>query len=164
MDAIALLRKQHDDVEALFKKFEKSEEDDEKQGIFEAIADNLAAHATIEEKVFYPVAYRDGEEDLEDMLREAFEEHLAAKRVIADLLDMKAGDENFDAKMKVLHEQIEHHIEEEEHELFPKAKKEIAVDELEAMGVEMEEMFDALIDTDPRMEVPSETEEAAPLE
>jgi len=164
MDAIALLKKQHDEVEALFKKFEKAEENAEKQGIFETIADNLAAHAAIEEKVFYPAAYRDGEEELEDMLREAVEEHLAAKRIIADLLDMKAGDENFDAKMKVLQEQIDHHIEEEEHELFPKAKKEIGVDELEAMGVEMEEMFDALIDTEPRMEVPAETEEAAPLE
>ena len=164
MDAIKLLKQQHDEVGSLFKKFEEAEEDSEKQGIFEAIADTLAAHATIEEKVFYPAAYRDGEEEIEDLLREALEEHLGAKRIIADLIDMKAGDESFDAKMKVLQEQIEHHVEEEEGELFLKAKKEIAAEDLEAMGVEMEEMFEALIGTNPRMEVPSETEEAAPLE
>lgn len=164
MDAIKLLKQQHDEVEALFKKFEKADDNDEKQQIFETIADNLAAHATIEEKIFYPVAYRDGDEELDDLLREAVEEHLGVKRIIADLLEMSASDENFDAKMKVLQEQIEHHIEEEEHELFPKAKKEIAVDELEAMGVEMEELFEALLPTQPRMEVPNETAEAAPLE
>ena len=164
MDAIKLLKKQHDEVEALFKKFDHAEEISEKQEIFETIADNLAAHATIEEKIFYPVAYRDGDEELDDMLREAVEEHLGCKRIIADLLEMSASDGNFDAKMKVLQEQIDHHIEEEEHELFPKAKKEIAVDELEAMGVEMEELFDALLPTEPRLEVPNETETAAPLE
>lgn len=163
MDAIKLLKQQHDDVESLFKKFEKAK-GAERQRIFEEIADIFAAHAAIEEKFFYPAAYRDGEEELEDLLHEAVEEHLAAKRTIADLLGMKADDETFDAKMKVLQEQIEHHVEEEEHELFPKARKEIATDAREAMGVEMEEMFESLLPTEPRMDIRAETEEAAPLE
>lgn len=164
MDAIKLLKSQHDEVEALFAKFEKSGNDDEKEEIFKKIADSLAAHATIEEKVFYPAAYGEHEEELEDMLREAVEEHLSIKRVIADLLETGPDDEGFAAKMKVLKEQVEHHVEEEEGELFPKAKKEIAAEELEAMGGEMEEMFEALIPGEPRMDVPEETDAPAPLQ
>ena len=164
MDAIKLLKTQHDEVEALFKKFEKAEDIVEKEDLFKQIADNLAAHATIEEKVFYPAAYGEEEEDLEEMLLEAVEEHLSIKRVIADILEVSPNDESFEAKVKVLKEQVEHHVEEEEGELFPKAKKEIAAEELEAMGVEMEEMFNALIPGEPRMDVPSETDAPAPLQ
>jgi hypothetical protein len=164
VDAIKLLKTQHDEVEALFMKFEKTEKAEEKLEIFKQVADNLAAHATIEEKVFYPAAYGEGEEDLEDLLREAVEEHLGMKRVIADLLEMKPSDENFDAKMNVLKELVEHHVEEEESELFADAKKAIPSEELEVMGAEMEEMFKALIAGEPRMDVPAETDEAAPLQ
>ena len=168
MDAIKLLKEQHDEVESLFKKFEESEDLSEKGRLFTMVADRIAAHATIEEKVFYPVAYRAGEQDddeeLEDMLREAVEEHLAMKRIIADLIDMKPGDENFDAKMKVLREEVEHHVEEEEGELFPQARKQIGAVELEELGVEMKEMFDALVPFEPRLDVLKETDEAAPLE
>jgi hemerythrin-like domain-containing protein len=168
VDAIRLLKEQHDEVESLFKKFEKSDDLNEKGQLFTKITDMLAAHATIEEKVFYPVAYRAGEqeddEDLEDMLREAVEEHLAMKRIIADLVDMQPGDDNFVAKMKVLREEVEHHVEEEEGELFPQARKEIDSVELEEMGVEMKEMFDALVPFEPRMDAAKETDEAAPLE
>lgn len=164
MDAIKLLKSQHDEVEALFAKFEKAEGAGKKEDLFKQIADNLAAHATIEEKVFYPAAYGEHEEELEDMLREAVEEHLSIKRVIADLLEIGPDDESFEAKVKVLKEQVEHHVEEEEGELFPKAKKEIAAEELEAMGAEMEEMFEALIPGEPRMDIPEETDAPAPLQ
>lgn len=164
VDAIKLLKSQHDEVEALFEEYEKAEADGEKLEIFKKIADNLAAHATIEEKVFYPAAYGEGEEDLEDLLREAVEEHLGIKRIIADLVEMQPSDENFDAKVKVLKEQVEHHVEEEEGELFPKAKKELDAADLEVMGAEMEEMFEALVPGEPRMDVPAETDEAAPLQ
>lgn len=163
MDAIQLLKKQHDEVEDLFAEFEDTEDKEEKREIFTKIADALAAHGTIEEKVFYPAAYKRGEEELTDMLKEAVEEHLSLKRIIADLLAMTPDDENFEAKVKVLKEQVEHHVEEEEKDLFPTAKQELSTESLETMGADMEAMFEALIPTQPRFEIPSETEEAAPL-
>ncbi len=82
------------------------------------LADNLAAHAAIEERIFYPAAYGDNTRDL---LEEAVEEHLALKRVIADLIKMGPSDDYFDAKIAVLKEQVAHHVEEEEKELFPRS-------------------------------------------
>jgi hemerythrin-like domain-containing protein len=160
MDAIKLLKDQHDEVEDLFKQYEKSEDSAIKRELFVKIADNLSAHATIEEKLFYPAVYVG---EMQELLHEAVEEHLGAKRIIADLLEMSVQDENFDAKMKVLKEQIEHHIEEEEGELFPKVRKSFAKEELEALGTEMEAMFEELEKGEPRKEVPAQTDEAAPL-
>src|SRR5687768_10673858 len=101
MNALELLEQQHREVEDLFEKCEKAEES-EKQTIFAKLADNLAAHSTIEEKIFYPAVYVG---DLKELLAEAVEEHLSAKRVIADLLEEEPG-ETFEAKVKVLKEQI----------------------------------------------------------
>lgn len=168
MDAIKLLKEQHDEVEILFDKFEKADDSDEKQDLFAMIGDRLAAHAAIEEKIFYPEAYRAGEEEddeeVEEMLREAVEEHLAMKRVIADLLEMEPSDDNFEAKMKVLRDEFEHHVEEEEGELFTEARKAIDGVRLDEMGIEMKEIFDALVPSEPRLDIPNETEEAAPLD
>lgn len=168
MDAIKLLKTQHDEVEALFAKFEKIESADEKLAIFQQIGDMLAAHATIEEKVFYPAAYQighaEGDEEVQDLLHEAVEEHLSIKRILADLLEMDPDDDAFKAKVLVVKEQVEHHVEEEEGELFKNVKKEMSKEDLEAMGIEMEELFNALLPGEPRFEVPKETEEAAPLE
>src|SRR5689334_1806629 len=86
MDAIELLESQHEEVLDLFDQYEDVESDEEKLALFEQIADALAAHSTIEEKIFYPAIYTG---DLKDQLEEAVEEHLAAKREIADLLKMK---------------------------------------------------------------------------
>ena len=86
MDAIELLMIQHEEAKALFKKIERAE-DDEKQDLFERVADALAVHATIEEKQFYP-ATRNAR--TEEMLQEAVEEHLAAKRIIADRNNARA--------------------------------------------------------------------------
>ena len=97
------------------------------------------------------------------MLKEAVEEHLAAKRVIADLLQMQVEDEQFDSKMKVLSEQIEHHVHEEQDNLFPQVKKTLPRRELEALGEAMEEMFNQLMGNAPRRDVPAETAHAAPL-
>jgi hypothetical protein len=161
MDAINLLKNQHDEVKSLFRQYEDADDGRTKRAIFIRIADNLAAHATIEEKIFYPAAYVG---ELEDLLEEAVEEHLSAKRIIADLLDMGVGDDNFDAKVKVLKEQIEHHVEEEEGEMFKKVKKALDDSKLEELGSQMETMFTELMSDSPRLAVPNETSEAAPLE
>lgn len=162
IDAIELLKQQHREVEELFEKFEKAGEGKSEMmmDLFARIADNLAAHATIEEKLFYPSVYVG---PTADKLQEAVEEHLAAKRVIADLLDMDPSDVQFKAKMMVLKELVEHHVEEEEKDLFKDVKKLMGKEELAIIGEQMEAMFNELIQTEPRMQVPRETDEAAPL-
>jgi hypothetical protein len=108
MDAIEMLKGQHREVESLFAKFEQLGDNaaKSKQSIVDKIADALAMHATIEEKHFYPAVKA---KRTEDILLEALEEHLGIKRVIADLLKIQTSDETFDAKVKVLKEQVEHH-------------------------------------------------------
>jgi hemerythrin superfamily protein len=161
VDALKLLKQQHEEAKSLFKKIEGAEED-QKQELFDRLADALAVHATIEEKHFYPATKNARTEEL---LQEAVEEHLGAKRIIADLLEMSPSDAQFDAKVKVLKEMVEHHVEEEEEELFPKVKKMLSEDELEDLGVVMEDMVEDLqAEGAPREQVPAETGSAAPLE
>ncbi len=164
MDAIRLLKQQHREVEKLFEQFEKACESDQDEEVrlelFTRIADNLAAHCAIEEKIFYPSVYVD---DTEDKLREAVEEHLSAKRVIADLLDMSPMDAQFKAKMSVLKEEILHHVEEEEGELFKSVRQMLTRGELSELGEQMRLEFDALLQTGPRQQVPSETADAPAL-
>jgi hemerythrin superfamily protein len=162
MNAIDLLTGQHEEVNKLFRRYERLSDsaDGERREVFLMIADRLSAHASIEEEYFYPAVKA---ARTEDQLREAVEEHLAAKRIIADLLDLEPDDENFDAKMKVLQETIEHHVEEEEGELFPKVKKLLSEDELLALGVQMMAEFEELMQSEPRNEVPMQTDTAAPI-
>lgn len=163
MNALDLLKKQHREVEKLFKQYEKLGSDDAsmKEELFVAIADNLSAHASIEERFFYPSVKA---EDTEDLLREALEEHLGAKRVIADLLEMDSSHEQFDAKMKLLQEEIEHHVEEEEGDLFPKVKKLMDKESLESLGAIMEQEFEDMKKGEPREEIPAQTDQAPPLQ
>ena len=87
------------------------------------------------------------------------------KRLIADLLEMEPGEPQFDSKVSVLREQVEHHVEEEEGELFPNVRKKHSKQELEDLGVLMEQTAEELKEQGaPRMEVPKETGSAAPLE
>lgn len=160
MNAIKLLKEQHREVEELFEQFEKAKTSDTRLKLFETIADKFAVHAKIEEQYFYPETKK---ARTEDQLREAVEEHLQAKRIIADLLKMKPDDEQFEAKMAVLKEAIEHHVKEEEKELFPEAEKIFGTRRLEELGAIMEQEFESLIDTEPRREVPKEIDQAAPI-
>ena len=163
MDAIEMLKEQHREVETLFKKFEKLGENAAKgkESTFEQIADALAMHATIEEKHFYPAVKA---KRTEDILLEALEEHLGIKRVIADLLKIDASHETFDAKVKVLKEQVEHHVEEEESDLFPKVRKVLDKAELTELAAAMQRTMKALQEKgDARKAVPTETREAPAL-
>jgi hemerythrin superfamily protein len=160
MNAIELLTFQHREVAELFETIENAESEQAKQEAFETLADSLAAHATIEEHQFYPAVKA---RRTEDILLESLEEHLGIKRVLVDLLKTSVDDETFPAKLKVLKEQVEHHVGEEEGDLFPKVKKVLDKDELEALGQELMAEYDALLEGHPREQVPSETDEAAPL-
>lgn len=160
MNAIELLETQHEEVKALFKKCQKASGESKRQ-LFEKIADELAVHAAIEEKHFYPATKSARTEDL---LQEAVEEHLSVKRIIADLLEMDPAEAQFDAKITVLQEQVEHHVKEEEGDLFPKVKKMLSSEELEDLGMVMEDAAEELkAGGSPRQAVPGETGEAAPI-
>jgi hemerythrin superfamily protein len=159
MDALTLLAEQHQEVDQLVAALEAGTEDAE--AIFAELADKLAAHATIEEKIFYPACKAKATEDL---LLESVEEHLAIKRVLADMLELSPDDDQFEAKLAVLKETLEHHAhEEEEGELFPAVRKLFSADELEGLAGEMLALFEELLPTEPRKNVPAETEEAAPI-
>ena len=111
-DAIALLKADHREVEGLFAKFEKAASGS-KQAIAEKICDELKIHSLLEEEIFYPALK--GKIEDEDLLNEAYVEHDGAKVLINDIMaGGGSGDEFYDAKVKVLQEQIEHHVKEEE--------------------------------------------------
>jgi len=124
-DATILLERDHNDVKKLFKQYEKLADDEadgeERQALAQQICTMLTVHATIEEEIFYPAA-REAEVE-EDLLDEAEVEHASAKDLIAQLRDMEADAPLYDAKVKVLGEYIDHHVGEEEKELFPKCRK-----------------------------------------
>ena len=161
MNAIDLLEQQHREVEELFEEFEDAGEGALKtrERVCREISDALAVHAEIEEKLFYPESKQ---ADTEEILRESVEEHLAMKRLVADLLESDPSDEQFEAKMKVLKEQVEHHVEEEEKELFPKVRKDLSKDELEDLGERMQSMAEELeAQGEPSKEIPGQTDSPA---
>ena len=110
-DAIALLKEDHRKVEELFEQFEKAKGEGRKEKLALEICKELTIHTIIEEEIFYPSI--EGKED-EDLLKESFVEHDAAKVLIAEIEAGGPSDEYYDAKVKVLKEEIEHHVEEEE--------------------------------------------------
>ncbi len=121
VDAIALLEADHREVEDLFNKFDAADADAEKAMIARRICLALKVHAKIEEELFYPPAReKTGDADLVD---EAIVEHMGAKVLIAQIESMNPGQPLYDAKVKVLGEQIRHHVEEEESELFPEVRE-----------------------------------------
>jgi hypothetical protein len=123
-DAIALLKADHRTVEELFEQFEKARGDGRKAALANQICLELSVHAAIEEEIFYPAC--EGKVDAE-LLKESYVEHDAAKLMIAEIIAGSGeGDEFFDSKVKVLQEEIEHHVEEEEKRMegvFAQARK-----------------------------------------
>jgi hypothetical protein len=136
LDAIALLKQDHREVEELFEQFEKAKGDGRKQKLAQQICLELTVHAMIEEEIFYPAC--EGKID-EDDIKEAYVEHDGAKVLLAEIEAADGqSDEYFDAKVKVLQEQIEHHIKEEENgkdSIFSQVRS--ADIDLEALGEQM---------------------------
>ena len=123
-DAFALLTADHQRVKSLFKEFESLKDegdDDQKATLVETICNELTVHAQIEEEIFYP-ALRDAIDD-EDLMDEADVEHASAKQLIAQLEQLEVGSDHYDATVTVLGEYIDHHVKEEEGEMFSKARK-----------------------------------------
>jgi hypothetical protein len=142
ISATKLLKKDHDTVRDLFKQYEDAGERayQTKKQIVERISDELDIHAQIEEKIFYQAFRNVPEKEPKKLVRESFEEHLIVKRLIAELAEMGPQDAQFDAKVTVLKESVEHHAGEEERELFPDAQKLFSDERLEELGAEMQGM------------------------
>lgn len=152
MNVIDLLKKDHETVSELFKSFESAKEAEQKdscQQIARQVCQELTVHATVEEELFYPAvdAKAKGDEDAEDNIKEADEEHRLVKALVSEIQDMEAGDDHFEAKVKVLKDVVDHHVEEEEGELMPKAKKLLSKEELEDIGAEVEARKEELTTT-----------------
>lgn len=123
-DAIKLLTADHKKVKTLFKEIEKAKKADDqelKAALAVQVCNELTVHAQVEEEIFYP-AVRDAIDD-DDLMNEAEVEHASAKDLIAQISAMDSDDPMFDAKLTVLSEYIDHHVKEEEDEMFAKATK-----------------------------------------
>ncbi|MDB5104800.1 MAG: hemerythrin [Fibrobacteres bacterium] len=138
MNVYEILQKDHETVKALFGKLEETTEDqvEERERLFQTLNQELTVHAAAEEKFFYP-ALKNVEESEDDTL-EAIEEHKVVKKLLKELEANQKGTKEWAAKLKVLQENVEHHVEEEEGELFEKAEDILDEEEADSIGEEIE--------------------------
>ena len=138
MDAFELLKQDHEKVSGIFEKLEPTTERAVKtrEELFTQLKQELDVHASIEEQIFYP-AIKDADETHEITL-EAYEEHAVVKTLLSELEADPKDTEEWAAKLTVLKENVEHHVEEEETEMFPKAKKVLSAEQIEELGTRME--------------------------
>ncbi len=139
MNAIELLKSDHQKVSGLLEKIDETTERALKtrEDLFTQLKSELDLHAEVEEQIFYP-AIEDAEETREITL-EAYEEHNLVKQLLTELEAEPKDDEKWTAKFTVLKENIEHHVEEEEGEMFKKARKVLSQEEIEELGAQLEE-------------------------
>jgi len=135
MDPFELLKADHRKVEELFTELE-SASGKQKLQVFGQIKTELELHTHIEEKVFYPAL--EEPEETHDLTLEAYEEHAVVKDLLKKLGRARTANDEWEAQAKVLQENVEHHVEEEENELFPKAEATLGEEELEELGDRME--------------------------
>jgi hemerythrin superfamily protein len=137
MDALELLKQDHQKVKELFKQGQQTEDKKQQKQIFKEIKSELETHARIEETIFYPAMQE--HDELKDMVLESLEEHRQMKTVLRELGKLSASSERFKPKFKVLMDDVKHHAEEEEEgKMFPKIRNLIKRDELEQLGEELE--------------------------
>jgi hemerythrin-like domain-containing protein len=139
MKATDMLKKQHREVEALFKQVKKAEGGSERQAMLEQIENKLRAHMMIEENIFYPaVAEEVTTKKMQEMVPEAYEEHHVVQLVLNEMPEIDLEDERFEAKMTVLEELVQHHVEEEEKTMFPAAEKALGAEALKDLAEQMQ--------------------------
>lgn len=138
MDAFELLEKDHEKVSGIFEKLEPTTERGVKtrEELFAQLKQELDIHTQIEETILYPVLKQ--EEKTHDLTLESYEEHHVVKELLAELDKLAKDDETWGAKLTVLKENVEHHVEEEEDELFPKARKILSQEQIDALGARLE--------------------------
>jgi iron-sulfur cluster repair protein YtfE (RIC family) len=138
MNAFTLLKEDHQKVAGILEKIDATTERGVKtrEELFTQLKNELDVHAEIEETIFYPALEQ--HEETRDITLEGIEEHRIVKELLAELDAMSKDDEIWTAKMTVLKENVEHHVEEEEGEMFPKARKALTKEEIEALGTRLE--------------------------
>ena len=139
MDAFELLKKDHEKVSGIFEKLDATTERGVKtrEELFTQLKQELEVHARIEEEIFYPLLKEASE--TEELTLEAFEEHAVVKQLLAELEALPKDDETWGAKLTVLKENVEHHVEEEEGELFDGAREVLSREQIDQLGTRMEE-------------------------
>ncbi|MFN6964349.1 MAG: hemerythrin domain-containing protein [Pyrinomonadaceae bacterium] len=138
MNALELLKEDHDRVDQLFQKAEVADSTEEKLKLFEKIKTELEVHTHIEETIFYPRMREEGDQELKDIIAEGIEEHRQAKMFLREIAALTDDSEKVEPKMKVLREDIEHHVMEEEGEMFKMIEEQFDAAVLEELGAEME--------------------------
>ena len=146
MEATTLLKKDHLKVKELFKRFESAGDRaaQTKQRLFDEIKADLDAHAAIEEEIFYPAMQAVRSKEVQDLVLEAIEEHKVVKTLLKEIAELTPADEEFDAKMKVLKENVEHHADEEEEEMFPQAEEHLSEERRVELGEQMQSRKETL--------------------
>jgi hemerythrin superfamily protein len=137
MDVLTLLKNDHDDVKQLFKQIEQAEGSDARQ-LWEEISSKLSLHEELEETLLYPTLKK--EEAAKDLILESYQEHHVLDVLMGEINALKPSDEAWQPKIKVLQENAEHHIEEEEGELFPKVRKIWNTNKRQEVGRQMQQM------------------------
>ncbi|HEX9918892.1 MAG TPA: hemerythrin domain-containing protein [Pyrinomonadaceae bacterium] len=139
MDAITLLKTDHEKVSGIFEKLEETTESAEKtrEELFMKLKQELDLHAHIEETIFYPVLKKS--EETRDITMEGIQEHHVVKVLLRELDSMGVGSETWTAKLKVLKENVEHHVEEEEDDMFKSAREVLSQEQLDELGTLMEQ-------------------------
>jgi hemerythrin superfamily protein len=137
MDALELLKEDHQKVKKLLEQAQQTEDKKQQKQIFKEIKTELDTHARIEETIFYPAM--EEYEELKDMVLESLEEHKQVKTVLREMAKLSPSSERFKPKFKVLKDNVEHHAEEEEEgKMFPKIRKVVDRAQLEELGQEIE--------------------------
>lgn len=140
MDAIAVLTSDHDEVRGLFEQFKQAKEADDSARMHELqkqIFSELETHTRIEEDIFYPAVRELDEEELTETVAEGIQEHHVVKILMREIEEV-TGDETFESKMTVLIENVEHHAEEEETDLFPDVREKMGEPRLQELGAQLE--------------------------
>src|SRR5438105_1771990 len=140
LDAVSLLKKDHELVKDLMNKMDTEEDPDQLTSMFEQLVDELGVHERIEEEIFYP-ALQKLPKAKEDVL-EAFEEHHLVDEIV-EQMDVESDDDKWKAKFTVMKENVEHHIKDEEDKLFPKAEELLGPEKLGELGVKMADLKEA---------------------
>ena len=147
MNAVQLLKDDHKKFRAMFEQYEQAKDEGKKRQLFQQASTELDAHSKVEEEIFYPaMRQKAGGGEEQKMVEEAYQEHAQAKQLIQQLRGMQATDPQFRTVMQQLQQDVEHHVEEEETEMLPRAEQELS-DQLDRLGQEMQARKQQLMGT-----------------
>jgi hemerythrin superfamily protein len=136
LNALDLIKDDHERLKKMFKRASQTEDAGARGDLLQQIRAELVAHERMEEDIFYP-ALRSASENAKDIVLEGYEEHHVIDLILDEMFNVPEGTDQWTAKLNVLHENLEHHIEEEEGEMFKRARKTMSDDTLQELGRKM---------------------------